>query len=296
MNRPAQSNRRPRLLHTLLVFAGTALLVGCRRGTPESPATAAPLESIITSSGIEMLLVPAGEFLMGDASGAVNERPMRRVAVSAFYMDRYEMTQAAYQRLMGKNPAKSPGENKPVERVSWVSAAQFCNMRSLREGLEPCYDPQTLQCNFNANGYRLPTEAEWEYACRAGTQTRFSFGDDPRRLQGYAWYESNSNETTHPVGGKAPNPWGFYDMYGNVWEWCNDFYEDRYAAAERITNPRGPESGEDVVIRGGGWRSTEDECRSSARHHEPPALADVCFGYDTYGFRCVRAAQTSAEE
>jgi formylglycine-generating enzyme required for sulfatase activity len=234
-----------------------------------------------------MVLIPAGEFAMGEERGEDDERPVRRVRIGAFYMDCTEVTQASYQDLMGKNPSKSVAADKPVERVSWVSAAQYCNMRSLREGLKPCYDAGTLTCDFQANGYRLPTEAEWEYACRAGTTSRWSCGDDPAELERCAWFKKNSEKSPHAVKQKQPNPWGLYDLHGNVAEWCQDYYAESYDAAQ-VADPAGPEAGEERVLRGGSWKTSEDRCRSAARFSETPAFADACFGTEEYGFRCVR--------
>ena len=236
-----------------------------------------------------MALLPAGEFLMGDAAGEDDEKPAHKVRVGAFYIDRSEVTQKAFQELMGRNPSKFVGPDRPVERVSWLGAVQFCNMRSLKEGLRPCYDPKTLACDFAADGYRLPTEAEWEYACRAGATTRYSFGNDVGQLSRYAWMKANADKATHPVREKGPNPWGLFDMHGNVAEWCNDFYAEGYAAGD-AQDPRGPASGKERVLRGGSWAASAEACRSSARAGEAPGLADVCFGYEAYGFRCVRRA------
>ena len=237
-----------------------------------------------------MVLVQAGEFMMGDDGGEDDERPAHRVRVSAFWMDVTEVTQASFQALMGRNPAKFADPDKPVERISWHAAIQYCNMRSQRDGLTPCYDLKTLACDFAADGYRLPTEAEWEYACRAGTTTRWSFGDDPGKLKDHAWYKPHAAKMTHPVKSKRPNPWGLYDMYGNVAEWCQDFYAESYGDGNPVQDPRGPATGEDRVLRGGSWSADEDRCRSSARDFEAPGFADVCFGYEAYGFRCVRKA------
>jgi formylglycine-generating enzyme required for sulfatase activity len=151
----------------------------------------------------------------------------------------------------------------------------------------------TWKCNFAANGYRLPTEAEWEYACRAGTTTTYFFGDDESKLKAYAWFEDNSGGKPRPVGQKPANPWGLYDMHGNVWEWCNDFYKVDYYQESPRENPRGPETGETKVLRGGAWKFSAESCRSGYRYNENPGYADVCFGYDIYGFRCVRNAGDS---
>ena len=248
------------------------------------------LQPITTKTGVEMVLVPAGRFVMGDDSED-DEQPAHPVRISAFYMDVREVTQASYQSLMGKNPSKFAATESPVERLSWYAATQYANMRSLREGLTPCYDPETLQCDFAADGYRLPTEAEWEFACRAGTTTRWSFGSDKATLGKHAWFKENAGKTTHPIGQKSPNPWGLYDMHGNVAEWCNDFYGEGYGPEGEVADPRGPASGEERVLRGGSWASSAQGCRSSARASQPPGLADVCFGYEAYGFRCVRRAK-----
>ena len=210
-------------------------------------------------------------------------------------MDKYLVTQQEYRRVMGKNPSRWKADKNPVEQVRWSDAARYCNARSELEGLQPCYDLNTWECDFEANGYRLPTEAEWEYACRAGTKTAYYFGNDPSRLKDYAWFEENSRTKPRPVGQKPPNPWGLYDMCGNVWEWCNDFYKVDYYQESPKDNPRGPKTGETKVVRGGAWKFSAESCRSAYRYNENPGYADVCFGYDIYGFRCVRNAPPGAE-
>jgi acetoin utilization deacetylase AcuC-like enzyme/formylglycine-generating enzyme required for sulfatase activity len=266
---------------------------GPKEQAAASPAAASAPQTIRTKMGIEMALVPAGTFSMGDAAGEDDEQPLRRVQVAAFYMDACEVTQASFQAIMGSNPAKVLGPERPVERVSWVAAVQYCNMRSAREGLKACYDLKTFRCDFSADGYRLPTEAEWEYACRAGTASRWSFGNEPAELGKYAWFKGNSGKTTHPVRQKLPNAWGLYDMYGNVAEWCNDFYGEHYDAADG-PDPRGPAAGSERVLRGGSWATPAEACRSAARHNEAPQFADACFGREQYGFRCVRRADVPA--
>jgi formylglycine-generating enzyme required for sulfatase activity len=267
-----------------------ALLQGCKRKTPNNDPKA-PGESPSktgTRSEIEMILLPGGRFTMGDKD-EVDAMP-HEVVVSSFYMDKYLVTQEQYQRVCGENPSRWKGDKNPVEQVRWSDAVRFCNERSRLEGFQPCYDVETWQCNFDANGYRLPTEAEWEYACRAGTQTAYFFGSNPSKLADYAWFDKNSSGHPHPVGQKRPNPWGLYDMCGNVWQWCNDFYQVDYYGETHQENPRGPKDGETKVVRGGAWKFSDQNCRSGYRYNENPGYVDVCFGYDIYGFRCVRSA------
>ena len=226
---------------------------------------------------------------MGDENGEPDETP-HPVEVGAFYMDRTLVTQATHQQIMGANPARWVADKNPVEQVRWSDAVRFCNARSRVEGLQPAYDEDTWECAFDADGYRLPTEAEWEYACRAGTRTRYWFGDAARKLKDYAWFEDNSGGRPRPVGAKLPNPWGLFDMYGNVWEWCNDFYGVDYYGSSPQQDPTGPDAGDTRVVRGGSWAADAGQCRSAYRYNEAPGYVDVCFGYDIYGFRCVRAA------
>ncbi len=245
-------------------------------------------KEIKTESGVEMILLPGGWFIMGDDKGEVDERPAHKIYVAPFYMDKYPVTQEEYERVMGENPSRWKGGRNPVEQVRWSDAVRYCNARSRLEGLQPCYNLETWECDFDADGYRLPMEAEWEFACRAGTKTRYFFGDNPRKLKLYAWFKGNSGGRPRPVGRKLPNPWGLYDMYGNVWEWCNDFYKVDYYGESPLKNPKGPKTGNTKVLRGGSWNSKAEECRSSYRYNENPGYTDVCFGYDIYGFRCVR--------
>jgi sulfatase modifying factor 1 len=256
-------------------------LVLVQAGIGDSP------KAVKTKSGIEMILVPGGSFVMGDKKGDVDEEP-HEVYVDSFYIDKYLVTQEEYEKVMRENPSRWKGRKNPVEQVRWSDAVKYCNARSRVEGLQPCCNLETWECNFNADGYRLPTEAEWEYACRAGTKSSYSFGDDHRELRNYAWSKENSGGRPRPVGQKLPNPWGLYDMYGNVWEWCNDFYKVDYYQESPEKNPRGPKTGDTKVLRGGCWDATADKSRSSYRYNENPGYTDVCFGYDIYGFRCVR--------
>jgi len=266
-----------------IVFVSTTSCRNADEGAKGGPAPAI----VATTSGIELVLVPAGRCKMG--SEKEDESPVRDVQIDAFLMDRCEMTQANYAKLFPINGSKFKGPDRPVEMISWGDAAIYCNKRSEAEGLDPCYNDEGV-CNFAANGYRLPTEAEWEYACRAGTSTDYSFGPDIRQLSQCAWFAENANKQTHPVAQKKPNAWGLYDMYGNVAEWCNDVYEKGYAKDPETKDPHGPKDGPRRVLRGGAWNSPADDCRSASRVGESPGCQDACFARDAIGFRCVRRA------
>jgi len=236
-----------------------------------------------------MVLIPGGSFTMGDPEGRPDETP-HRVDLSAFYMDRFPVTQEIYRRVLGINPSRWKGETNPVERIQWAQAIRFCNRCSEIEGLAPCYNIETGECDFEAGGYRLPTEAEWEYACRAGGEGRYFFGDNAGDLPRYAWLKPHSRGRPRPVGGKRPNRWGLQDMHGNVWEWCNDYYGKTYYDRSPRENPRGPAEGTKRVLRGGAWDSGAEQCRAAYRFQEFPVFSDACFGSDSYGFRRVRSA------
>jgi len=215
--------------------------------------------------GIKFVFIPKGSFIMGsvDNEGESNEHPQHKVNLDSYWMGIYEITQKQYQSLMDKNPSYFKGENLPVEQVTWDDAVEFCNKFSDKYKVK----------------MRLPTEAEWEYACRAGTDTKYYWGNE---LNGdYCWYGVNSGEKTHAVGEKKPNRWGLYDMSGNVWEWCLDWYNDKYYIISSSDNPQGPNLGYYRVLRGGG-RSREYCHRSTCRSSDEPVSAS-----DTNGFRVV---------
>jgi len=256
--------------------------------TALAAAAAGAPKTVTTKSGVEMIYLPGGTFTMGDAKGERDEKP-HKVSVDGFYIDKYEVTQEHYRKIVGSDYSRWKSAKAPVEQVTWAAAVKYCNARSRAEGLTPCYDTKTWKCDFSANGYRLPTEAEWEHAARAGTTTSYSFGNDASALRNFAWMKDNSGGRPREVGKKLPNAWGLYDMHGNVAEWCNDYYAVDYYQKSPVKNPRGPASGAKRVVRGGSWNSRASDCRSSYRLSENPAYSDVCIGYyDVYGFRCVR--------
>ena len=273
-----------------LTFLGALFVSGCRQQAPSPPPRDESLQrEITTSTGVAMVLVPGGEFSMGSKAD-VDSEPVHTVSVASFYMDKYEVTQELYEKIVGKNPSRHRDPKNPVERVRWREAAAFCNRRSEAEGLKPCYDPKTWACDFSADGYRLPTEAEWESACRGGTATAYYFGDDAEGLKNHGWFKRNAATKTHPVGQLRPNPLGLLDMAGNVAEWCNDWYQVDYYKQSPGADPQGPARGEKKVLRGGGFRSTAEGCTSAARLTDEPGFSDACVASDDYGFRCVRRA------
>jgi formylglycine-generating enzyme required for sulfatase activity len=280
----------------VLLFCGIALAgSGCGEKVKmeRTVQAATPGKTNVTNARPEMVYIRDGEFIMGVDGGPIDAKPAHAVKLDGFLMDQHEVTQAAYEKLMAANPSRQKNPANPVEQVTWANAVKFCNARSKEEGLAPCYDPQTWECNFEASGYRLPTEAEWEYACRAGTTNQYYFGDRAEKLRSHAWFEANSLSKPHPVSHFEPNAWGLYDMIGNVSEWCNDFYSPKYYRTSPKENPRGPKDGEKRVLRGGAWSSSAENCTSWVRNCDEAGFSDVCLTMDSDGFRCVRKAAPS---
>jgi len=216
---------------------------------------------------MRFVIIPAGEFLMGspdnEAGRDADEGPLHTVMFSKpIAMAATEVTQEQYECVMGINPSKFRALHHPAEQVSWTHAVAFCKKLSDKTGLN----------------VRLPTEAQWEYACRAGAKTRFSFGENDKLLESYAWHIANSDSQTHPVATGKPNAWGLYDMHGNVYEWCRDWHNGYPVNA--MTDPEGPAEGTYRVLRGGAWYSSQEHCRSTNRYKNTPD-----YWFNGIGFR-----------
>jgi len=246
---------------------------------------------VITASGIHMVVIPDGQFMMGSEDGNPDEYPSHKVTVHSFMIDKYPVTGDMFAKVKMPNPSHWQGTpNLPVEQISWQNARRYCNERSRLEGLKPCYDLKSADCNYEADGYRLPTEAEWEYAARAGADGPYDF-ESREQLRDYSWYGANSNGQTHTVGTKSPNHWGLYDMYGNVSTWCQDAYDPTYYATSPTADPHGPtKTVKDGLrtLRGGNWKSSPNMCRATYRQGESSAEGDGGFVTDYVGVRCVR--------
>ena len=221
---------------------------------------------------MELILIPPGTFMMGDdASALEEEKPAHEVTISKpFYLGKHEVTQEQWQAVMDSNPSHFKGPKNPVEKVNWDDCRAFLsklNEKFGQKGME----------------FGLPSEAQWEYACRAGSTTRYSFGDDAGGLGNNAWFRGNSRGATHPVGQKKPNAWGLHDMHGNVWEWCADWYGD-YSEQSAASDPTGPSSGVLRVLRGGSWSySDRDSFRCASRGISRPAAHCHYFGFRVAG-------------
>ena len=277
-------------------FALVVLIVVSMASPLPAQVEAQEPKTITNSIGMKLVLIPAGTFTMGSPpseEGFNDERQHEVTLTQDYYLGAFEVTQAQYEKVMGINPSyfewyevverhpktgrvvNDDSSNHPVEMVSWEDAVEFCDKLSAL--------PEEKRAG---RVYRLPTEAEWEYACRAGSKTAYSFGESRRSLGDYAWFDDNSGDKTHPVGKKKPNAWGLYDMHGNVWEWCSDWYDD-YPRGN-ATDPMGPRTDSFRVIRGGSWRIEAAHCRSANRGRYLPSHR-----YNYYGFRvtCVSSGQ-----
>ncbi|HPO15648.1 MAG TPA: SUMF1/EgtB/PvdO family nonheme iron enzyme [Candidatus Hydrogenedentes bacterium] len=207
----------------------------------------------IDGLNLRMIWIPAGTFRMG-GDGYDDEKPVHEVTLDGFWLGQYPITQAQYEAVMKTNPSNLKGERLPVECVSWEDAVRFCEVISQRTG----------------RNYMLPSEAQWEYGCRAGSTGKYCFGDSELELREYAWYSENSGGQTHPAGMLKSNAWKVYDMHGNVWEWCADWFDGNYYSSSPRVNPRGPESGRSRVRRGGSWCITPGHCRAAFRGNYSP--------------------------
>jgi formylglycine-generating enzyme required for sulfatase activity len=213
-------------------------------------------KTFANSIGLEMVLIPAGSFMMGSDKGVDREKPVHKVTISRpFYLGKYPVTQAQWEAVMGSNPSEHKGRDNPVDSASWDDVQGFIKRLNAKEGHDR---------------YRLPTEAEWEYAARAGTTTEYFYGDDQNEMSKYAWYKDNSGGKTQPVGQKKPNPWGLHDVHGNVWEWVEDL-AGSYSEGPR-TDPKGQSVGSDRirVFRGVSFDHAAEHCRSAARGSSAP--------------------------
>ncbi len=227
-------------------------------------------EPITNSIGMKLVLMPKGTFMMGSPAeevGGQDDEQQHQVTISKnYFLGMTEVTQGQYEKVMGTNPSHfqkrvirlTDSSMYPVEQVSWEDAVEFCKKLS-----------ELPEEKKAGRIYRLPTEAEWEFACRAGSKTAFSFGDQPSSLSNHAWFNANSDDKTHPVGEKKPNAWGLYDMHGNVAEWCSDWYGDYPKGV--VSDPTGPKEGLSPVFRGGCWYSEAALCRSASRGWFDPA-------------------------
>jgi formylglycine-generating enzyme required for sulfatase activity len=209
---------------------------------------------------LEMVLIPAGSFTMsGEGGGAIHKVNITK----PFYMGKHEVTQEQWEKVMGGNPSQVKGGKKPVESVSWDDCQKFLDKLNAKAGGQ-------------GGKFALPTEAQWEYACRAGSTTKYCFGDDESRLGEYAWFIANSEFKTHPVGEKKPNAWGLYDMHGNVWEWCQDWH--RPYTADAVTDPSGPATGWSRVFRGGCMADQAEGLLSIIRESDAPGMKNMALG------------------
>jgi formylglycine-generating enzyme required for sulfatase activity len=262
--------------------AQTSFIVTVTRPTPAPVKLPGKEIAIDLGNGVnlEMVLVPAGEFMMGspdsDSNAQGDEKPRHPVRITKpFYLGKYLVTQEQWGAVMGSNPSSFKAPKNPVETVSWDDCQQFLNRLNGRVGRAERAPPGN---RAGEGDFRLPTEAQWEYACRAGSTGKYCFGDSETQLGEYAWYSDNSGGKTHPVGEKKPNAWGLYDMHGNVWEWCQDWYNGGYYAGSPSDDPPGPTTGSRRVLRGGSWSFLARYCRSASRDYFGPGYRDFNLG------------------
>jgi formylglycine-generating enzyme required for sulfatase activity len=280
-------NADPLRVLELTPFAFAALLANQSQGVPGAEIQAkADIWAFPTLADRRMKLVriEPGSFSMGRAKAWFDdEQPQHEVQITRpFFLGIHLVTQGQYQAIMGSNPSGFKGsDDLPVEYVSWLDAVNFCNKLSEKDKRTPFYRINgTNVAGVGGNGYRLPSEAEWEYTCRAGSATWYSFGEDTEKLGEHAWYSGNSQSKTHQVGQKSPNAWGLYDMEGNVWEWCGDWYDQYYYASSPDADPPGPSKASARVIRGGSWSDSDLYCRPAVRNRSAPEDR-----YNNLGFR-----------
>ena len=265
----------------ILMLAISLISYSCKKGS------ITPIEPKVNTL-VRMVLVEGGSFTMGDTwgDGEGDEIPTHLVTLSSFYISRCEITQAQYRDVMDSNPSYFSGDNLPVEQVEWHDAVAFCNALSQREGLTPSYmiDSINTTCDFSANGYRLPTESEWEYAARGGNQSEGYKYSGSNMVEEVAWCYTNSDSQTHYIGTKLANELGIYDMTGNVWEWCWD-WKSTYSSKAQV-NPTGPDSGRYRIFRGGGWAPPPDVLYQRVANRGAFAPVEE---YKHRGFRIARA-------
>jgi formylglycine-generating enzyme len=260
------------------------LAFGVCNKNPVKPTLASILSTIVMKD------IPAGTFTMGsDSFVDYNAQPPHQVTLSGFKMEETDVTQEQFRAVMDSGASSSPS---PMEPVSWFDAVRFCNALSKFSGLDTVYNTTTWAANFTKNGYRLPTEAQWEYACRAGSTEEYWWGSDTNGMGARAWSYNNSDSgsTIHPVGAKLANAYGLYDMTGNVWQWCNDWFGNYKAGA--ATDPTGPATGMYHVLRGGSFVTGNvgiyDEFRSAYRYYYgTPYPAGLQLFSGVVGFRVV---------
>ena len=209
-----------------------------------------------------MVFVKGGTFQMG-SNKYDDEKPIHTVTISDFYIGKYEVTQKQWKEIMGNNPSRFKGNNLPVEKVSWNDVQNFLQKFNAKTG----------------ENYRLPTEAEWEYAARGGNKSNAYKYSGSNNISDVAWYDSNSGNKTHNVGTKQANELGIYDMSGNVWEWCSDWYGKNYYSNSSQYNPQGPSSGSSRVYRGGGWYDYASCCRVAYRYYWYPDYSSINLGF-----------------